>query len=202
MIRKQLCPLIGNRCPCISIPGDQNAPFRKRKCVPEFGLVILALPSSSLHSSAASPSSPASLLFFPSFVGGVFHCSWIRGSVWQPPLLPLGRVLPPYKRKGGKRRCGGVEERARPLFLTLVRKASLLLAGHRHLLITIETLWEVFPLRCFLCSRSPPPPAFRSGKQALHGLVYWDRARKTNKQERNIPAIRTDARDMVLGLTT
>lgn len=109
MIRKQTCPHIGNRCPCKSTPGGKNSPFTKTKSVPEFGLCILALPSSSLNSSAVSPSSPAFLPFFPSFVGGVFHCSWIRGSVWQPPLLPLGRVLPPFKRKGGERRRGEEE---------------------------------------------------------------------------------------------
>ncbi len=64
-------------------------------------------------------------------------------------------------REKGANGGAGEEERARPLFLTLVRKASLLLSGHRHLLITIETLWEVFPLRCFLCSRFFPPFSFR-----------------------------------------
>lgn len=64
----------------------------------------------------------------------------------RPPLtLPvlLWLMLLPQQEKS-KRLEGGVQWKL-PLFLTLVRKPSLLLRGEWHLLITIEALWEVPP---------------------------------------------------------
>lgn len=139
------------------------------------------MPTRSLNSSAVSPSSSAFLLFFPSFVGPVFHCSWIRGSVWQPPLLPLGWVLPPYKRKGGERRRGGGGEgsaalsHARKKGFTSSLRPQAPADYHR------DTVGSFSPSAAF-CVVDSFPPSFRSGKQALHGLVYWDSAKKTNKQ--------------------
>lgn len=45
-----------------------------------------------------------------------------------------------------------------------------------------DTVGSFSPSAAFCVVDSFPP--FRSGKQALHGLVYWDSAKKTNKQER------------------
>lgn len=50
-----------------------------------------------------------------------------------------------------------------PRFLTLVRKPSLLLRGEWHLLITIETLWEVPPAT--LGQRFAP--SLRANKQSM-----------------------------------
>lgn len=58
------------------------------------------------------------------------------------PLSLLLLLLPQQEKSKGD---GGARWRL-PLFLTLVRKPSLLLYGEWHLLITIETLWEVPPL--------------------------------------------------------
>lgn len=145
----------------INSKRTKKSPSMKTKWVREFGLGILALPSSSLNSSAVSPSSPAFLPFFPSFVGGVFHCSWIRGSVWQPPLLPLGRVLPPYKRKGGERRRGGGGEgsaalsHARKKGFTSSRRPQAPADYHR------DTVGSFSPSAAFCVVDSLPPFSFR-----------------------------------------
>lgn len=64
---------------------------------------------------------------------------------WPPLTLPvlLWLMLLPQQEKS-KGLEGGVQWKL-PLFLTLVRKPSLLLRGEWHLLITIEALWEVTP---------------------------------------------------------
>lgn len=67
---------------------------------------------------------------------------------WPPLTLPVLLwlvLLPqPQQEKSKGLEGGGVQWRL-PLFLTLVRKPSVLLRGEWHLLITIEALWEVPP---------------------------------------------------------
>lgn len=48
-----------------------------------------------------------SLSFLLLFCCCDFHCSWIRRSGWQAPLLPLGRVLPALREKRGRAEARG-----------------------------------------------------------------------------------------------
>lgn len=102
----------------------------------------------------------SSLLFYLPFSA---PCSWMGGidcqgfgrsinrlwkraelaSTHSPCITVAGATTPtPTGKKQGAGR--GVQWRL-PLFLTLVRKPSVLLRGEWHLLITIEALWEVPP---------------------------------------------------------
>lgn len=104
----------------------------------------------------------------------IIMLSWRTILFWNLTLsLSLGLLLPQDKKK--KARGLGMRWRL-PLFLTLIRKHSLLLHGEWHLLITIETLWEVPP-----CHTGAEICPFSLGKQATHGLVNWVTAQQTNK---------------------
>lgn len=77
--------------------------------------------------------------------GSSINRLWKRAelaSTHSPCVTVAGATTPTGKKRQGAE--GGVQWRL-PLFLTLVRKPSVLLRGEWHLLITIEALWEVPP---------------------------------------------------------
>lgn len=79
--------------------------------------------------------------------GSSINRLWKRAelaSTHSPCVTVADATTPTGKKQGVGGGRGGVQWKL-PLFLTLVRKPSLLLRGEWHLLITIEALWEVPP---------------------------------------------------------